>query len=136
MRLANAGRVPVLLNKPVTLKTDQMRAHGSVRGGPLWGNGGFSVILADEFADIFDGFSIGSNDLTQLRLVWIATAKSSRPIFDERNAALKKMIAQIIFTCRAKGRTIRIYGQIPSDYPEFTQFLVAQHHLLTQGKTL
>ena len=46
------------------------------------------------------------------------------------------MIAQIIVTCRAKGRAIRIYGQIPSDYPEFTQFLVAQHHLLKQGKTL
>jgi hypothetical protein len=68
VKLANAGRVPLLLNKPVTL--NQMRAHGSCAfGGPLWERAGcFCVILADEFADIFDGFSIGSNDLTKLIL--------------------------------------------------------------------
>ena len=85
-----------------------------------------NVILADEFADIFDGFSIGSNDLTQLILGVDRDSEIVAPIFDERNAAVKKMIAQVIATCRAKGRKIGICGQAPSDYPEFAQFLVEQ----------
>jgi len=85
-----------------------------------------NVILADEFADIFDGFSIGSNDLTQLILGVDRDSEIVAPIFDERNAAVKKMIAQVIAACRAKGRKIGICGQAPSDYPEFAQFLVEQ----------
>ena len=85
-----------------------------------------NVILAEEFADIFDGFSIGSNDLTQLILGVDRDSEIVAPIFDERNAALKKMIAQVIATCRAKGRKIGICGQAPSDYPEFAQLLVEQ----------
>jgi pyruvate,water dikinase len=85
-----------------------------------------NVILADEFADIFDGFSIGSNDLTQLILGVDRDSEIVAPIFDERNAAVKKMIAQVIATCRAKGRKIGICGQAPSDYPEFAEFLVEQ----------
>ena len=85
-----------------------------------------NVILADEFADIFDGFSIGSNDLTQLILGVDRDSEIVAPIFDERNAAVKKMIAQVIATCRARGRKIGICGQAPSDYPEFAQFLVEQ----------
>jgi len=85
-----------------------------------------NVILADEFADIFDGFSIGSNDLTQLILGVDRDSEIVAPIFDERNAAVKKMIAQVIASCRAKGRKIGICGQAPSDYPEFAQFLVEQ----------
>ena len=85
-----------------------------------------NVILADEFAEIFDGFSIGSNDLTQLILGVDRDSEIVAPIFDERNAAVKKMIAQVIATCRAKGRKIGICGQAPSDYPEFAQFLVEQ----------
>jgi pyruvate, water dikinase len=85
-----------------------------------------NVILADEFADIFDGFSIGSNDLTQLILGVDRDSEIVAPIFDERNAAVKKMIAQVIATCRSKGRKIGICGQAPSDYPEFAQFLVEQ----------
>ena len=85
-----------------------------------------NVILAEEFADIFDGFSIGSNDLTQLILGVDRDSEIVAPIFDERNAAVKKMIAQVIATCRAKGRKIGICGQAPSDYPEFAQFLVEQ----------
>jgi pyruvate,water dikinase len=85
-----------------------------------------NVILAEEFADLFDGFSIGSNDLTQLILGVDRDSKIVAPIFDERNAAVKKMIAQVIATCRAKGRKIGICGQAPSDYPEFAQFLVEQ----------
>jgi len=85
-----------------------------------------NVILAEEFAEIFDGFSIGSNDLTQLILGVDRDSEIVAPIFDERNAAVKKMIAQVIAVCRAKGRKIGICGQAPSDYPEFAQFLVEQ----------
>jgi pyruvate, water dikinase len=85
-----------------------------------------NVVLAEEFADIFDGFSIGSNDLTQLILGVDRDSEIVAPIFDERNPAVKKMIAQVIATCRAKGRKIGICGQAPSDYPEFAQFLVEQ----------
>jgi len=85
-----------------------------------------NVILAEEFCDIFDGFSIGSNDLTQLILGVDRDSEIVAPIFDERNAAVKKMIAQVIAVCRKRGRKIGICGQAPSDYPEFAQFLVEQ----------
>lgn len=85
-----------------------------------------NVILAEEFAEIFDGFSIGSNDLTQLILGVDRDSSIVAPIFDERNAAVKKMIAQVIAVCRAKGRKIGICGQAPSDYPDFAQFLVEE----------
>jgi len=85
-----------------------------------------NVILANEFADIFDGFSIGSNDLTQLILGVDRDSDIVAPLFDERNPAVKAMIAQVIAACRAKGRKIGICGQAPSDYPEFAQFLVQQ----------
>ena len=85
-----------------------------------------NVILAEEFAEIFDGFSIGSNDLTQLILGVDRDSEIVAEIFDERNAAVKKMIAQVIATARAKKRKIGICGQAPSDYPEFAQFLVEQ----------
>jgi pyruvate, water dikinase len=85
-----------------------------------------NVILANEFAEIFDGFSIGSNDLTQLILGVDRDSEIVAHVFDERNAAVKTMIAQVIATCLAKGRKIGICGQAPSDYPEFAQFLVEQ----------
>jgi pyruvate, water dikinase len=85
-----------------------------------------NVILAEDFAEIFDGFSIGSNDLTQLILGVDRDSEIVAPIFDERNPAVMKMIAGVIATCRAKGRKIGICGQAPSDYPEFAQFLVEQ----------
>lgn len=85
-----------------------------------------NVILAAEFAEIFDGFSIGSNDLTQLILGVDRDSEIVAPIFDERNPAVMKMIADVIATCREKGRKIGICGQAPSDYPEFVQFLVEQ----------
>jgi pyruvate, water dikinase len=85
-----------------------------------------NVILAKEFAEIFDGFSIGSNDLTQLILDVDRDSEIVAHVFDERNAAVKTMIAQVIATCRAKERKIGICGQAPSDYPEFAQFLVEQ----------
>jgi len=85
-----------------------------------------NVVLAAEFAEIFDGFSIGSNDLTQLILGVDRDSEIVAPIFNERNAAVKTMIAQVIRTCREKHRKIGICGQAPSDYPEFAQFLVEQ----------
>ena len=83
-----------------------------------------NVILASEFAKIFDGFSIGSNDLTQLVLGVDRDSEIVAPIFDERDEAVKSMIAQVIAAAKAAGRKIGICGQAPSDYPDFAQFLV------------
>jgi pyruvate,water dikinase len=85
-----------------------------------------NVILADEFAEIFDGFSIGSNDLTQLVLGVDRDSEIVAHVFDERNPAVKRMIADVIRTAKAKNRKIGICGQAPSDYPDFAQFLVEQ----------
>ena len=81
-------------------------------------------ILTDEFAEVFDGFSIGSNDLTQLVLGVDRDSEIVAHVFDERNAAAKSMIANVIRTAKAKGRKIGICGQAPSDYPDFAAFLV------------
>jgi pyruvate,water dikinase len=85
-----------------------------------------NVILAEEFAGIFDGFSIGSNDLTQLVLGVDRDSEIVAHVFDERNPAVKTFIAHVIKAAKAKGRKIGICGQAPSDYPEFAQFLVEQ----------
>jgi len=84
------------------------------------------VILAEEFAEVFDGFSIGSNDLTQLVLGVDRDSEIVAHVFDERNAAVKRMIASVIQTAKAKHRKIGICGQAPSDYPDFARFLVEQ----------
>jgi pyruvate, water dikinase len=83
-----------------------------------------NVILAREFAEIFDGFSIGSNDLTQLVLGLDRDSELVAPLFDERNPAVLAMIGDVIASARASGRKIGICGQAPSDYPEFARFLV------------
>jgi pyruvate,water dikinase len=83
-----------------------------------------NVVLADEFAEVFDGFSIGSNDLTQLVLGVDRDSEIVAHVFDERNPAVKTMIASVIRAAKAKGRKIGICGQAPSDYPEFAAFLV------------
>jgi pyruvate,water dikinase len=85
-----------------------------------------NVILADEFAKVFDGFSIGSNDLTQLLLGVDRDSEIVAHIFDERNPAVKAMIASVIKSAKATGRKIGICGQAPSDYPEFAAFLVEE----------
>jgi len=85
-----------------------------------------NVILADEFSQVFDGFSIGSNDLTQLILGIDRDSEIVAPIFDERNPAVKTMIANVIKAARANKRKIGICGQAPSDYPEFAEFLVRE----------
>ncbi|HEX6925293.1 MAG TPA: phosphoenolpyruvate synthase [Longimicrobiaceae bacterium] len=83
-----------------------------------------NVILAAEFARIFDGFSIGSNDLTQLILGVDRDSELVAHLFDERNEAVKRMITEVIAAARAAGRKVGICGQAPSDYPEFARFLV------------
>ena len=85
-----------------------------------------NVILADEFSEIFDGFSIGSNDLTQLILGVDRDSEVVAHDFDERNPAVKKMISQVIKTAHSKGRKVGICGQAPSDYPDFATFLVQE----------
>jgi len=86
-----------------------------------------NVMLAEEFAEIFDGFSIGSNDLTQLTMGLDRDGGGLiAGIADERNEAVKQMIAKAIKIAHSKGRKIGICGQGPSDFPEFAQFLVEQ----------
>ncbi|MDX2100654.1 MAG: putative PEP-binding protein, partial [Leptolyngbyaceae cyanobacterium bins.59] len=85
-----------------------------------------NVVLADEFSQVFDGFSIGSNDLTQLTLGLDRDSALVAHLFDERNEGVKRMVAQAIKTAKANDRKIGICGQAPSDYPEFACFLVEQ----------
>jgi pyruvate,water dikinase len=83
-----------------------------------------NVLLADEFSQVFDGFSIGSNDLTQLTLGLDRDSELVAHLFDERNEAVKRTIAKAIATAKEYNRKIGICGQAPSDYPEFARFLV------------
>jgi len=85
-----------------------------------------NVVLARDFARVFDGFSIGSNDLTQLVLGVDRDSALVAPLFDERDPAVTSMIASVISAAREAGRKIGICGQAPSDYPEFARFLVEQ----------
>jgi pyruvate,water dikinase len=85
-----------------------------------------NVIVADQFADIFDGFSIGSNDLTQLSLGLDRDSDLVAHIFDERNDTVKRLVASVIDTAHKHEprRKVGICGQAPSDFPEFAEFLV------------
>ena len=83
-----------------------------------------NVLLLPEFATYFDGFSIGSNDLTQLTLGVDRDSAIVAHVFDERNDAVRALIAQAIQHARRAGRTIGLCGQAPSDYPDFARFLV------------
>ncbi len=83
-----------------------------------------NVMLADEFAEIFDGFSIGSNDLTQLTLGIDRDSSLVAGLFDEQDKSVKKMIGNMIREARAAGAKVGLCGQAPSDFPEFAQFLV------------
>ena len=83
-----------------------------------------NALLADEFLDIFDGFSIGSNDLTQLTLGLDRDSSIVANLFDERNAAVKKLLSMAISTAKKKGKYIGICGQGPSDHPDLAQWLL------------
>jgi len=85
-----------------------------------------NVILADEFLKVFDGFSIGSNDLTQLTLGLDRDSATVAHLFDENNEAVRRLIAQAIRAARQAKRPIGICGQAPSDFPEFAEWLVRQ----------
>ncbi|HCA59681.1 MAG TPA: phosphoenolpyruvate synthase [Blastocatellia bacterium] len=83
-----------------------------------------NVVFADEFLQVFDGYSIGSNDLTQLALGLDRDSEMVAHLFDERDGAVMKMVAMAIEAARRNGKKIGICGQAPSDYPEFADFLV------------
>ncbi|BAT53033.1 phosphoenolpyruvate synthase [Nostoc sp. NIES-3756] len=85
-----------------------------------------NVILAEQFAEVFDGFSIGSNDLTQLTLGLDRDSGLVARLFDERSPAVKQMVKMAIASAKKQHRKIGICGQAPSDYPEFAQFLVEE----------
>ena len=85
-----------------------------------------NALLAEEFLDIFDGFSIGSNDLTQLTLGLDRDSSIVANLFDERNPAVKKMLSMAIKAARAKGKYIGICGQGPSDHPDLAEWLMAE----------
>jgi len=85
-----------------------------------------NVILAEEFCKIFDGFSIGSNDLTQLVLGVDRDSELVSHIYDENNEAVKKQISYLISVAKKRGRKVGICGQAPSDYPEFAAWLAKE----------
>ena len=83
-----------------------------------------NVVYADEFLRVFDGYSIGSNDLTQLTLGLDRDSEMVAHLFDERDGAVEKMVEMAIDAAHRAGKKIGICGQAPSDYPEFARFLV------------
>lgn len=85
-----------------------------------------NALMADEFLDIFDGFSIGSNDMTQLTLGLDRDSGIIADLFDERDPAVKKMLAMAISACKKRGKYIGICGQGPSDHPDLAQWLLEQ----------
>jgi pyruvate,water dikinase len=85
-----------------------------------------NIVLADEFSKIVDGFSIGSNDLTQLALGLDRDSELLSHIYDERNTAVKRMISQLIEVAHRNGCKVGICGQAPSDFPSFTAFLIEE----------
>lgn len=115
--------------------TEGERVLATMReGGLVQGQGGLEVyvmaeipsniLMAESFAKLFDGFSIGSNDLTQLTLGVDRDSTTVAPLFDERIEAVKWSCAHLIEVAHARGRKVGICGQAPSDYPDFAAFLV------------
>ena len=86
-----------------------------------------NILLDDEFLNIFDGMSIGSNDLTQLTLGLDRDSQIVDKIANENDPSVKQLIEEVIKKTKARGKYIGICGQAPSDFPEFTEFLVEQH---------
>lgn len=110
--------------------------HGLKRGDHAEGQQGLKIImmcevpsnalLADEFLDIFDGFSIGSNDLTQLTLGLDRDSSIVAHLFDERDPAVKKLLSMAIKSAKAKGKYVGICGQGPSDHPDLADWLMQE----------
>jgi pyruvate,water dikinase len=84
-----------------------------------------NVVLADEFAELFDGFSIGSNDLTQLTLGIDRDSATLAPLFDEQDPAVLKSIRHVVEAAHRHGIKVGLCGQAPSDHPEFARFLAS-----------
>jgi pyruvate, water dikinase len=106
-----------------------MKEYGLVRGENglelfLMAEIPSNVLMADEFAKYIDGFSIGSNDLTQLTLGLDRDSSLVAHLYDERNPAVKKMISMLIESAKKNKVKVGICGQGPSDFPDFAQFLV------------
>jgi pyruvate, water dikinase len=109
-----------------------MQTHGLIRGQNnlqvyMMVEIPSNVIMLEEFCEIFDGFSIGSNDLTQLTLGLDRDSGDVAHVADERNPALKRLVKMAIQIAKSKGKKIGFCGQAPSDYPEFLEFLVEQN---------
>ncbi|MCG8099935.1 MAG: phosphoenolpyruvate synthase, partial [Candidatus Thiodiazotropha taylori] len=85
-----------------------------------------NAVLAEEFLEYFDGFSIGSNDMTQLTLGLDRDSGLVAGSFDERNPAVKRMLSMAIQACNKAGKYVGICGQGPSDYPDLAEWLVEQ----------
>ncbi|MGY5321703.1 phosphoenolpyruvate synthase [Vreelandella aquamarina] len=114
---------------------DLLAANGLPRGGDEHPDGlkvimmcelPANALLADEFLEYFDGFSIGSNDLTQLTLGLDRDSGIVAHLFDERNPAVKKLLAMAIKACKEKGKYVGICGQGPSDHPDLAKWLMEQ----------
>jgi pyruvate,water dikinase len=109
----------------------EMKKNGLVQGEDgleifLMAEISSNIIMADEFAAHIDGFSIGSNDLTQLVLGLDRDSSLVAHLYDERNLAVKRMISMLIMSAKRKGVKVGICGQGPSDFPDFAQFLVEE----------
>jgi len=109
---------------------DEMARHGLVRGEKnleVWVMCEIpnNVLCADEFSELFDGFSIGSNDLTQLTLGVDRDSELLLHLFDEQDPGVKRMIEMVIEKAHRHGRRVGICGEAPSNHPEFAQFLAA-----------
>ena len=108
---------------------DVMKRHGleqGVDGLEVYGMCELpaNVVMAEEFLSVFDGYSIGSNDLTQFVLGLDRDSGRLAHLFDERNPAVKRMLRQAIDAAKRADKPIGIYGQAPSDYPELAEWLV------------
>ncbi len=133
MGLAN---VEVMIPFVRTVAEGRLVIEALARNGLARGTNGLKIImmcevpsnalLADEFLDLFDGFSIGSNDLTQLTLGLDRDSALVAHAFDERDAAVKALLSRAIEACHRRGKYIGICGQGPSDHPDLAQWLVAQ----------